>query len=136
MVFHTVLFHDVMFTSWLRLSAVSRRQQQTSTGIYTDTTINHCILFSAQNVTITNKNIKLNNKTGKEENRIYNRNYITTSLSGSTWNHCLFHCLPSSQIFNSNFHGADALYIQTLSPKRSFSVSRIHGRHPSDFLKF
>jgi len=74
----------------------------------------------------------------KTENRIYNMNYITTttSLSGSTWNHCLFHYLPSPQIFNSNFHGTNASYVQSLSPKCSFSVSNIHDGYPSDFSNF
>jgi len=48
----------------------------------------------------------------------------------SKWNHCLFHCLPSPQTFNSNFHGTDASYIQALSPEHSSSVSRIHGQQP------
>jgi len=72
----------------------------------------------------------------KKENRIYNANYITTSLSGSTWNHWLFYCLLSPKVFNSIFHGTDASYIQTLSPQRSFSVSRIHGGHPSNVRNF
>ena len=37
---------------------------------------------------------------------------ITTSVSGSTGNHCLFHCLPSPNIFKSNFYGTDTWYIQ------------------------
>ena len=48
----------------------------------------------------------------------------------------LFHCLLSPEIFNSYFYGTDASYIQTLSPKRSFSESRIHGGHPSNFSNF
>jgi len=40
-------------------------------------------------------------------------------------NHCIL-----------NFHGTDASYIQTLSPKRCFSVSRIHSGHPSGFSNF
>jgi len=95
------------------------------------------LFFSAQNVTITNENIKLNSKLGKRSlEYVTGTIAVTTSLSGSAWDHCLFHCLPSPQSFNSNFHETDASYIHTLSPKCYFSVSRIHGGQPSVFSNF
>jgi len=132
-VFHIVLFCHLLCHVYVHLSSAAA-SKTASTGTFTNATINHCILCSCSKCNSNKYKYKIKQQNRKKVNRVYNMNYITTSLSGSTWNHCLFHCLPSPEIFNSDFHGTDASYIQTLSPKCSFSSSRTHGRHPSHFF--
>jgi len=62
---------------------------------FTNTMINHCILFFCPKCNNNNYKYETKQQNRKKENRIYNANYITTSLSSSTWNHCLSVSLPS-----------------------------------------